>query len=464
MSRLLKALAPPLQPIAAAMIAVFGLLPLDASAVQVVTNCADDGDGSLRNALSLATEGELIDASGLVCSTISLAHALVLGTDAQKINGPGMGNLTIDAAAAVNEPVFFHNGSGTLEIDNLTVTNGNKYRNIGPGTGGCINSNGSVKLDHVKVSNCAVKAPPNLHARGGAVYAALDLTVTDSIVTGGTTTGILNTYGGGLFAYGQMTIRRSTISNSHANAGGGIYSGGNLKIYYSTVSGNDAHSGGGIECFCGLEMKGSTISGNRGDLSAGLRLFTPRVAQLGPSFIANSTFTGNVSLTPAGSSAMEIAQPGVTISNSTIAFNEGPPSMFTGALYAYGASIDLQSTIIAENYPADFDVSTGSTSVSGAKNLIVSSLDPVPDGTITLCPLLEPLADTGGPTLTLAIKHNSPAINAGNNLIPLASDQRNSFPRVFGVAADIGAWEWQGGPDNNIFHDGFNPFPGACHN
>ena len=32
------------------------------------------------------------------------------------------------------------------------------------------------------------------------------------------------------------------------------------------------------------------------------------------------------------------------------------------------------------------------------------------------------------------------------------------------TVVDIGAWEWQGGADNNIFHDGFNPPLGACHN
>lgn len=455
------------QPIAAALVAVFGVMPLDCTAVQTVSNCADDGDGSLRKALSLAGEGELVDATGLAltCSKISLtSNPLLVANNAQKISGPGRDKLEIDGTGIHGAPVFFHNGGGTLELDNLTVSNGYKYRNLAPTTGGCINSSGSVKLDHVTVSNCTMRAASNLFAKGGAIYAAVDLTVTDSTVTGSKAIGsapyVENTYGGGLFAKGQMTITRSTIADNQADNGAGLYSSGNAKVYYSTISGNAGQSGGGISCFCGLEMKGSTISGNSADFSAGVRVFTAKVPQGGPSFIANSTITGNISTSSAGAS-MEIYQP-MTISNSTIAFNQGPPSLFTAALYAYGPSIELESTIVAENYPADFDVQVGTTTVSGANNLIMSALHSVPDGTISGCPRLEPLANTGGPTSTLAIKHDSPAINSGNNLIPLTTDQRGTVARVYGVSADIGAWEWQGGADNNIFHDGFNPVPGSC--
>jgi len=45
----------------------------------------------------------------------------------------------------------------------------------------------------------------------------------------------------------------------------------------------------------------------------------------------------------------------------------------------------------------------------------------------------------------------------GNNAKALTYDERGQFPysRVFGARADIGAYEWQGGPDNRIFHSGF---------
>jgi hypothetical protein len=57
-----------------------------------------------------------------------------------------------------------------------------------------------------------------------------------------------------------------------------------------------------------------------------------------------------------------------------------------------------------------------------------------------LDPGLAPLADNGGLTLTLALLPGSPAIDAGGNLAAPPTDQRG-FPRPFGPAADIGAYE-----------------------
>lgn len=56
-------------------------------------------------------------------------------------------------------------------------------------------------------------------------------------------------------------------------------------------------------------------------------------------------------------------------------------------------------------------------------------------------PKLGPLADNGGPTLTMALLPGSPAIDAGNTSVAPGTDQRG-FPRPAGLAADIGAFEY----------------------
>jgi hypothetical protein len=59
-------------------------------------------------------------------------------------------------------------------------------------------------------------------------------------------------------------------------------------------------------------------------------------------------------------------------------------------------------------------------------------------------PLLQPLADNGGPTFTRALGVGSPAIDAGSNPLSLTIDQRGgNYVRVFGPAADMGAFEVQ---------------------
>ncbi|MFO1507145.1 MAG: choice-of-anchor Q domain-containing protein, partial [Lysobacterales bacterium] len=96
--------------------------------------------------------------------------------------------------------------------------------------------------------------------------------------------------------------------------------------------------------------------------------------------------------------------------------------------------------------------------VIGSSNL-VGSADPsvtLPPDTLNSDPLLLPLADNGGPTWTMALAPGSPAINAGNNAANLQYDQRGAgFARVYGPAADIGAYELQSTPDV-IFVSGFD--------
>jgi hypothetical protein len=55
-------------------------------------------------------------------------------------------------------------------------------------------------------------------------------------------------------------------------------------------------------------------------------------------------------------------------------------------------------------------------------------------------PILGPLDDYGGPTLTMALLTGSPAIDGGNTATAPATDQRGRS-RPYGAAADIGAFE-----------------------
>jgi hypothetical protein len=73
-------------------------------------------------------------------------------------------------------------------------------------------------------------------------------------------------------------------------------------------------------------------------------------------------------------------------------------------------------------------------------NSLIASNTPAGNNSFT-DPKLGPLADNGGPTLTIALLPGSPAIDAGNTSLAPATDQRG-FPRPAGLAADIGAFEY----------------------
>ncbi len=73
-------------------------------------------------------------------------------------------------------------------------------------------------------------------------------------------------------------------------------------------------------------------------------------------------------------------------------------------------------------------------------NTLIASNAPAGGDSFT-DPKLGPLADNGGPTLTMALLPGSPAIDAGNTSLAPTTDQRG-FPRPAGLAADIGAFEY----------------------
>src|SRR4030095_9998712 len=186
-----------LRPVAAALMATLGFVPCQALATKVVTNCNDAGEGSLRAALLAAGEGELVDATALACSKISLTTGMLIATqNAVKVDGPGADKLTIEGANDPSDPnpVLFHNGSGTLEIDHVTISHGNKYLNsdtmhVG---GGCISSSGNLVLTQTVVSDCTMTTGLLSRARGGAIYADGYVTLTQSLVTGSSAHGAIS--------------------------------------------------------------------------------------------------------------------------------------------------------------------------------------------------------------------------------------------------------------------------------
>jgi hypothetical protein len=89
-------------------------------------------------------------------------------------------------------------------------------------------------------------------------------------------------------------------------------------------------------------------------------------------------------------------------------------------------------------------VDTAVTIISGTGvNLIGTAAAPID-------PLLGPLADHGGPTMTHALLPGSPAIDAGDPVteagvgeVPLYDQREAPFPRVAGGRIDMGAFEFQ---------------------
>src|SRR5216110_893696 len=86
----------------------------------VVTNTNDSGPGSLCDALTVANDGDTIDATG-VSGTILLTSGELQINHNVTISGPGAKNLTVNGNATFR---VFKNFSSNVTISGFTITNG----------------------------------------------------------------------------------------------------------------------------------------------------------------------------------------------------------------------------------------------------------------------------------------------------------------------------------------------------
>lgn len=456
-------------------------LPVPASAV-VVANCNDSGPGSLRDAVSVAADGDTIDMTALACSKITLATgAIGIAQDNLTLAGAGFGLLKIDANHASR--ALWHIGNGTLHLQDLTVTRGSKYVSdgaLGNASGGCIFSSGTVVLEDSWIKDCdAGSNDVDMPVRGGAIYAKLGVGITYSAVTDSYAhSSVFEARGGGVYTPGILVASHALIANNIASGsvrgnGGGAQvgsldssgiPGGAAVFKYTTLSDNSASAdGGGVYVTGNFTIANSTISGNSAAYSGAVSI-NNSANVTAPAAIFSSTISGNKS-TVSGPGGILIWNVDTSIKDSTIAFNTSvrtPADLLDGSgLSAYGINVDLQNTIISNNTadtgsgPAPNDVGGNSgTTLTGTNNLIYSATSlSVPSGTITLTdPHLGPLASNGGLTFTHMPNVDSDAIDAGNNTSGATVDQRGSgFLRIWGSAADIGAVE----STDRVFRNGF---------
>jgi predicted outer membrane repeat protein len=416
-------------------------LPVHAATI-TVTNTNDSGAGSLRQALAVAHDGDRITFA--VSGTITLTSGALVVTKSVTISGPGADQLSI--AGVQGQSVFFVAAIATISgltvrngqdgIDNvgiLTVRNcvisGNSSDGISNGTASLtvVNSNVSDN-DGTGIFNTAgeleavtatiLSTTVSGNSQGGIITSAFfgggTVTVTDSTISSNSTFGGISNGPGAI----SLTVANSTISdNSSLDNGGGIFSDSGVSIVNSTISGNAGTSGGGIYC---LGSQGEDLS------------------------IVNSTISGNSAGTSGGGIYNFLS---LLVANSTISGNSAGSG---GGIYNDGDDlVEISSTILNAGALGANIFNNGSTVTSDGYNL--SSDDgggylTGPGDQINTDPLLGPLQNNGGPTLTHALLPGSPAIDAGdpNFRPPPFNDQRGCpFVRVFNDRLDIGSFETQ---------------------
>lgn len=420
------------------------------AATQVVGNCNDTGAGSLRDAVALAASGDTVDARALRCGTILLSSRIDVPQANLAILGPGTSRLTVDANFA--DRLFLHTGRGTLRLNGMVLARGREA--VREAYGGCIRSLGSVTLESVHVHYCQAEGvrDPDDDGLGTGAFAG----------------------GGGIFADGNVRMVRSELHDAHASTftgwGGGIVT-GTLTMVNSRLHTNSAQDGGGAYVFA-LHATHSLIDHNQAARSAGVHV-------QGEAFVLRSTVADNdafetcgglcvngharvvdstLSRNGAGIGSAGAFSGDVEIFNSTIAGNgeafESNGCQSVLARIEAPFRMHIESSIVASNrcangtpVPADIAITPAGNGweadvLTGRNNLIGRSNGTLPADTIRSNPRLSTLANNGGPTPTMRLASDSPAIDRGTNPLGLSNDQRGAgFPRTKGAGTDIGAYE-----------------------
>jgi len=322
------------------------------------------------------------------------------------IIGDSLSTTTIDARGGDRIFDVFDTGSPTrLNLKNLALVNGNSnpYND-----GGSIRTYGTLSLDTVLISR-------SFGRLGGAIYMRNSAYGQKLIINRSTITGATATLdGGAIYAdNGTTTIANSTFDHNKAT--------GVMGAYFKN---DNAGRGGAIYNNASLTVTASTFAYNSAKVDGGAILNYAFMGAYTTTYINSSTFKSNSTAvanvaTPNGSASTSAI---TTIANSILASSTETENCVNKADdHGYAAFVNGGSNL-------DTGVSCG---FSGSGSIFGQN------------PLLGDLSDNGGPTNTIPIYDESPAINMGNPATCAMRDQRGLFAEV---RCDIGAYEANAGP------------------
>jgi hypothetical protein len=258
----------------------------------------------------------------------------------------------------------------------------------------------------------------------------------------------------------MVQLQNFIVTDGSAGNGGAIVNLGALNMSSMVVKSSHASAGGGINQMAGtLTLTNVTVAGNTatGGVGGGIDL------EHGSASLTDCTISGNVSNSSAGGGIFIEGATSINLVKTTITNNSG--TTIAGGLYAGGVTT-ISDSIIAGNSATGNSADENGPYTDGGGNIIGLSTA----ATSSINPMLAPLADYGGNTLTMVPLPGSPAICAG--LVSAdggtATDQRgasHSTAYCTGTQMDAGAVQtsystgFTTGPSDIIAGQNITPAP-----
>jgi len=403
---------------------------------------------------------DISDNSYHVVSAIGVNYTARL--DGFTITGGGRFNSNLPIENGSGGGIYSINSSPTLS--NLLFTANSSYRGAG-----MYNENSSPSLTNVIFSG-----NESQYGGGMANYAISSPTLSDVTFSGNSSA----SFGGGIYNdESSPTLTDVTFSGNSSGRGGGIYNdssspiltavifdgntaisqGGGMANYYNSspiltdvtsIENTSSWGGGMFNIGSSPTLNAVTFSGNsvnvRTDGQGGWGGGLANAYLANPS-LTNVTFSANSAEVGGGMYNEDLSNSQLT--NVTFFGNSAELAgggIYNGILGTNVSNSELTNTIVWANSPDQIFNQAGST-ITVNYSVVQGGWE----GTYNINedPLLQPLADNGGFTFTLALGANSSAIDAGSPVGCPVIDQRG-FPRPVdgdgdGVATcDIGAFEY----------------------
>jgi hypothetical protein len=412
------------------------------------------GDCTLRDAIALATDGDIINITATPLITVDSTLGPYYTENDLTINGPGKDLLTITGNDLTR--VFYPFTTSTISISNMTITHG--YSNT---WAGAILNYGDLTLNNVTVSESYAQFG------GGGIYnqptVGSSLTMTNSAITGNSASN-----GAGIYSPSDSPLSLTNVeisANIAAQWGGGIYISSVGTTYASTINqvyiySNIAGIGGGgvyLDANSNLTITNSALISNQAvEYGGAISTYANNLADASTINLKNVTISSNSLIhEPGGRQGAGIYLNGHAILNNVTVMDNhaGNGGAFTnpsygGAFYSaapVGSTLDIKNSIFANNLADNGPICAGNSFAASAiqyslleeENCYttdgVNGVDVGPD------PLTDPLTNAGYASVH-PLTATSPSLNTGSNLSCETVDQRG-VSRPQGVNCDMGAFE-----------------------